>query len=274
MHMTAPVKELDTICSASSHGTPASGPVLPSPSQPKPRAARNTGGRKRRRKRGRPRSKAWSKTARYLRRHQPARLRRTEVLKLIRADQFATRTGRHLGAFVTVRWAETAQGETAINRRFSSLLNAARLWASRRGIEWTAIGVHENPPSTMPAFNTHLLCNIPIARLVTFGEWLRKQLGGSAGAVHIRPRSCPGFAADETLSYALKGTDYATVKHLRLISKRGWKHAQGIVPFRRCTVTRNLNPAAIAAWTDSTRFSDAIKNRVSAPIRAREGLAA
>jgi len=175
-------------------------------------------------------------------------LRRTEVLKLIRADQFATRTGRHLCTFVTVRWAETTLGEAAINRRFSAVLNASRIWASRRGIEWAAISVHENPPAASPAFNSHVLCSIPASQLAPFAAWLVKQLGGTNGAVHVRPRTLPGWDADETLSYCLKGTDFQTAKHFRLITKKGWKHDQGIVPFRRCTVTRNLSSAAIAAW--------------------------
>jgi len=169
------------------------------------------------------------------------------VQKLIRADQFATRTGRHPGTFITLRWAETALGEANINRRFSALLNAARIWASRRGIEWTALAVHENPPSEKPAFNTHVLCNIPGNLHLAFTEWLMKQLGGSAGAIDTRPRVCPG-KADETLSYMLKGTDYLTAQRFNLIRPQGWKYDQGIVPFRRCTVSRNIGTAAIAAW--------------------------
>jgi hypothetical protein len=246
------------------HGSPVGGPdPAPAPSpvliplcvrasaplpSPKPRPARPVG-RKHRRKLGRPRSKAWAKTARYLRSHQPKRLRRTEVLKLIQADQFATRTGRRLGTFITLRWHKTALGEAAINRRFSDLLNAARIWVSRRGIEWTALAVHENPPpSDKPTFNTHVLCNIPGTLHLAFTEWLVKQLGGSAGAIHIRPRVCPGWDADETLSYMLKGTDKATAMRFHLIRKRGWKYDQGIVPFRRCTVSHNIGTAAIAAW--------------------------
>ena len=132
------------------------------------------------------------------------------------------------------------------------MLNAARQWLSRRGIEWTAIAVHENPPSDKPAFNTHILCNIPSTLHMAFTEWLVKQLGGSAGAIHIRPRVCPGWEADETRSYMLKGCDYLTAKRFDLIRPQGWKFDQGIVPFRRCTVTRNINAAAIAAWKSGT----------------------
>lgn len=286
------IKVSPSICSAPCHGTPVGGPekgvadnnafrpatALPlpilSPSHttttsarasapldlllPKPRPARPVG-RKRRKKVGRRKSKAWAKTARYLRSHQPKRLRRTEVLKLIQADQFATLTGRHLGTFITIRWAETALGEVNINRRFTSLLNAARIWASRRGIEWAALAVHENPRSEKPAFNTHVLCNIPGNLHLAFTEWLVKQLGGSPVAVHVRPRMCPGWNADETLSYMLKGTDYATAKHFHLIRKQGWKFNQGEVPFRRCTVSRNIGTAAIAAWKAAGEFSDTIK---------------
>lgn len=180
-------------------------------------------------------------------------MRYTEVQKLFDADKLATRTRRHLGTFATIRWAETALGETPnINRRWTDLLNAARNWASRRGIEWAAIGVHENPPSQAPSFNSHLLCNIPGSLHLAFTEWLMKQLGGSPGAVHIRPRECPGWEADETLDYMCKGTDPQTARAFRLIKKQGWKRNQGVVPFRRCTVSQNINTAAIAAWKAGT----------------------
>jgi hypothetical protein len=217
---------------------------------PKPRPARPVG-HKRRKKRGRPKRKAYTLTSRYLRSHQPERLRRTEVHKLIRADLFATRTGRALITFITIRWALTAHGETNINKRWSDLLNAFRGWASRHGFEWAVIGVHENPPSQAPSFNSHLLASIPESLRVAATEWLVKQLGGSAGAVDIRPRVLPG-CADETLSYMLKGTDYLTAKRFNLIRPQGWKFDQGKVPFRRCTVSRNINAAAIAAWKSGT----------------------
>lgn len=215
-----------------------------------PRPARPVG-RKRRKKRGRPKRKARTLTSRYLRSHQPERLRRTEVQNLIRADLFATRTGRALITFITIRWALTALGEANINRRWSELLNAFRIWAKRRGFEWSAIGVHENPPSAEPSFNSHLLASIPADLREAAVEWLRKQLGGSDGAVDIRARVCPG-CADETLSYMLKGTDYLTAKRFNLIRPQGWKFDQGIVPFRRCTISQNINAHAIAAWKSGT----------------------
>ena len=249
-----------SICSAPCHGSPVSGgpdaapspaPVVQFPAK-KPKA-RKAAGRKHRRKRGRgrPKRKAQTLTSRYLRRHQPERLRRTEVQKLIRADLFATRTGRALITFITIRWALTAERETNINKRWSDLLNAFRGWASRHGIEWAAIGVHENPPSQAPSFNSHILASIPESLRVAATEWLVKQLGGSAGAVHSRPRVCQG-KADETVSYMCKGTDYLTAKRFNLIRKQGWKFNQGIVPFRRCTVSQNIGTAAIAAWKSGT----------------------
>jgi len=225
---------------------------------PKPRPARPVGHKRRKRGRGRPKRKAQTLTSRYLRRHQPERLRRTEVQKLIRADLFATRTGRALITFITIRWALTAQRETNINKRWSDLLNAFRIWASRHGFEWAAIGVHENPPSQAPSFNSHILASIPESLRVAATEWLMKQLGGSAGAVHSRPRVLPG-KADETVSYMCKATDFLTAKRFNLIRPQGWKFNQGIVPFRRCTVSRNIGTAAIAAWKKSGEFSGSIK---------------
>lgn len=203
------------------------------PFKGKSRAARNTASGKRPRKRGRKKSKAWSLTSRYLRSHCPKYLRRTEVVNLIQADQHAARIGKPLTAFGSIRWEHTAQGKTNINRRWSALLNAFRIWAGRNDFEWTAIGVHENPDDK---FNSHLLCNIPNGLLGAAEDWLVKQLGGSAGAVHLRPRVCPGWEADETLRYMLKGCDPQTARRYG-ISYRN----QGIVPFRRCTTTRNIN---------------------------------
>jgi hypothetical protein len=167
---------------------------------------------------------------------------------MFKADQFAARTGRALVTFITIRWALTAQGETPdINKRFSELLNAFRIWASRRGFEWAAIGVHENPPSQAPSFNSHILASIPESLRVDAEQWLVKQLGGSAGAVHSRPRVRAG-EADETLDYMCKAADPQTARAFRLIKKQGWKRNQGKVNFQRSTVSRNINAAAIAAW--------------------------
>lgn len=210
----------------------------------KPRPARPVGRKRRPRKLGRPKSKAHFSKARYLRSHQPKRLRRNEVLNLIQADAFAARIGQPLITFTTIRWAFTKMGEANINRRYSDLLNGARIWCARRGIPWTAIGVHENPPSKEPSFNSHLLSNIPTSLHGAFTSWLMKTLGGCSGAVHIRPRMCPGWDADETLSYMLKGTDKPTAMRFHLIRKQGWKFNQGIVPFRRCTTTRNIGAPA------------------------------
>lgn len=279
------IKTAYSICSEPRQGSPVSGgsdQVAPAPSPApiqfpapplKPHTARNAASRKRGKKRGRgrPKRKAQTLTSRYLRSHQPERLRRTEVQKLIQADLFATRTGRHLGTFISIRWAFTAQGEANINRRWAALLNAFRIWASRRRFEWAAIGVHENPPSTEPSFNSHLLANIPADLREAAVEWLMKQLGGSAGAIHIRPRVCPG-QVDETLSYMLKGTDYLTAKRFNLIRSQGWKFDQGKVPFRRFTTSRNINAASIAAWKAGTIKRGAGEFR-TALTRARKAAA-
>ncbi len=199
-------------------------------------------GRKRK-KRGRPKKKAWSRRNQFLRRHSQKYLRRTEVENLIQADFFATRIGRPLTAFVSIRWIHTEHGEANINKRWTALLNAMRIWASRHGIEWTAISVHENPPRTEPAFNTHLLANIPAALHEAFAEWLRKQLGRAPEAVDIRRRASTSWHLDKTLRYMLKGCDPQTARAFGIKYRN-----QGIVPFKRCTTTRNINARAREAW--------------------------
>jgi hypothetical protein len=205
-------------------------------------SASATKGRKRK-KRGRPKKRAWSLRSEFLRRHSPKYLRRTEVYNLMQADAFAMRIGRPLRTFVSIRWALTEEGETNIQRRWTALLNAMRIWASRHNIEWTAIGVHENPERAEPAFNTHLLNNIPAKLHGEFTEWLRKQLGGDPHAVDVRPRKTAGMNSDKTLLYMMKGCDPQTARRFNIRYKN-----QGVVPFRRCTTTRNINARAQQAW--------------------------
>ena len=198
---------------------------------------------KKKAKRGRPKKKAWSLRSQFLRRHSTKYLRRTEVENLIAADAFATRTGQPLVAFVSIRWAYTRDGEANICGRWATLLNSLRIWASRNGITWHAIGVHENPERLTPAFNSHLLANIPVHLHGALAEWLRKQLAGEPEAVDVRLRASTNWLKDNTLRYVLKGADPQTAH------RYGIRYSpQGIVPFRRCTTTRNINACAREAW--------------------------
>lgn len=197
----------------------------------------------RRRKRGRPKKKAWSTRIEFLRRHSPKYLRRTEVENLIQADFFATRTGRPLNTFISIRWIHTEHGEANINKRWTALLNAMRIWASRQGIEWAMIAVHENPERAEPAFNSHLLANIPTALYGAFAEWLKKRLGGAPEAVDIRRRTSTSWSKDNTLRYMLKGCDPQTARAFGIRYSN-----QGIVPFKRSATTQNINARAREEW--------------------------
>lgn len=158
--------------------------------------------------------------------------------------------------FITIRWALTADGEACINKRWSALLNAFRIWAGRQGIELAHIWVHERPPRDEPSFNTHLLANIPDTLRAAATEWLMKWLGGAAGAIDMQPRRCPGWnKPDDRVSYMCKGTDRATAIKFRLIRKHGWDFNQGIVPFKRSGTSRNINTKA--RW--AADFSDTVK---------------
>jgi hypothetical protein len=223
--------------------------ITPSPAQqPKPRPARNTASSKasrKCRKRGRPKKRNRCVTAQYQRRHNPHRLRRVEVVNLFAADRFASKTGRRLATFITIRWALTDRGEGDIRRRWTVLLNAFRIWASRQGVELAHIWVHENPPRDEPSFNTHLLANIPTDLREAAAAWLVKQLAGSAGAVDVQLRVAPGWnKPDDRVSYMAKGTDYATAVKFRLIRKHGWDFNQGFIPFQRSGSSRNINARA------------------------------
>lgn len=191
-------------------------------------------------------------------------LRRVEVANLFAADRFASKSGRRLTIFITIRWALTAHGEADINGRWKALLYALRQWATRQGFELAHIWVHENPPRDEPSFNTHLLCNIPADLRTVAAEWLVKQLGGSAGAIDLQPRRCPGWnKPDDRVSYMCKGTDKATAIKFRLIRKHGWDCHQGRIEFQRSGTSRNINAKARRAGEFCDQYARA-KDRLAA----------
>ena len=223
--------------------------MSPSPEQNRQSKSASAPKSRPRKKRGRPKSKAWSKRSEFLRRHQPKYLRRNQVDGLVAADNFATRIGHPLKAFISIRWIYSADGEAHINRRFSALLNALRIWCSRHGITWHAIAVHENPEKSSPALNTHILASIPAHLHVELTDWLRERVGGSPEAIDVRRRVSTNWNRDRTLRYILKGSDPQTARSYGIHYMN-----QGIVVFRRCTMTRNLNAKAREAWKLSGRI--------------------
>jgi hypothetical protein len=199
-------------------------------------------GKRKRRKRGRP-CKAWHLRPKYLRRFSEKRLRPQEVANLIDADRFATRTRRRLETFVTIRWAHTVMGEIHIHARWLKLLNAFRIWASRHGLELAHCWAHENPPRHEPAFNSHMLANIPPALRPVLASWLAAQIGARDGAIRIEPRTSADWRKpDARIAYMVKGTDWATARKHRLVSEKGWDFQQGVIPFKRCGTSANLSP--------------------------------
>ena len=200
------------------------------------------------RRRGRPRTHWTKSNSSYNRRWNRDRLRRVDVEKLKQADAFASRTRRRLETFVTVRWLETAEGEDNIQRRWAAFLNKFRNWMLRRGISLCYVYVHENPPHASPGFNSHLLANVPAHLRNQLIDALQEWFVGSQRAIDVQPRSVPGHTADERLAYMLKGTDKATAIAYRLMNRNGWDYDQGVVEFKRCGVSNNLNAAARTSW--------------------------
>lgn len=201
-----------------------------------------------RRRRGRPAIHWTQSNSRYNRRRNNKRLRRSDVEKLKAADAFASRTGQRLETFVTVRWLETTDGEENIQPRWGAFLTKFRNWMQRRGIPLSYVYVHENPPHASPGFNTHLLVNVPPALRRELESQLLDWFVGSRRAIDVRPRSQPGYVADDRLSYMLKGTDKYTAIKYRLINGNGWDFDQGVINFKRCGVSNNLNAAARTLW--------------------------
>jgi hypothetical protein len=168
------------------------------------------------------------------------------VANLIDADGYATRTGRRLSVFVTVRWGLTALGETDIGKRWTRALDGLRQWAARRGIEIAYVWTHENP--SPGAFNTHALVHSPLP-LGDIEAWLCAHLDAQSGAIYIRPRTRRGGDPQGSLLYMMKGTDMATAMRFGLIGQNGrWKARQGIVPFKRSGTSNNIGKVARARY--------------------------
>lgn len=201
-------------------------------------------------KRGRPKQ-YWAKRSIYLRRFCPHRLRPHEVANILDADRFADRTGKALKTFLTIRWALTLLGEINIQSRWQSILNSLRMWATRQGIDLAFIWTHENPPRDEPAFNTHCLLNIPTRLREDFAKWLSNHLAGEPNAVVVEARNPNGRHWQDRAKYICKGTDMATAWRHRLITPKGWDYDQGIILFRRCGLSHNINAAARAAIIES-----------------------
>jgi hypothetical protein len=150
---------------------------------------------------------------------------------------------------LTLRWALTADGEGDIARRWTRFLNALRIWAARRAINLAYLWVHENPPRDEPTFNTHCLLNVPASYRLEFHAMAERHFRAAGSAVHVQPRTCPGYVGPDRLAYMLKGCDKVSAWKFHLIDPvKGWDYAQGRVTCKRAGTSNNIGATARARY--------------------------
>ena len=189
----------------------------------------------------------------------------TAIETMLRADDQATRSGKPLDVFVTVRWAYSKHdGENPavmVNRFFS----AAQAFFKRLGGNITYISTLENPQRGDDAFHLHMLVYIPSGMNRAFKQWLEKYVGGEKRAVDIRPRIEQKCYHQQTrLNYMMKACHWLSAEPLgrnnKHINPSGlWDFKQGQMPpgLRRWRISADLQtkPPANASYR-SVPFTD------------------
>ena len=196
--------------------TPVSS-ILKAP--PKPRPARNYGGRSMRYR--------WAD-----------QLKPWQAHMLHEADAVASQLGLHLNAFLTVYYAATFAGSAAMPATFAKAVKRMGQWLRNNGVPAAYVYVHENPGDTKP--NSHFLVHVPPRLLPAFkaraGEWFDALDGG----VKVDPRNDTQRRAKglgTRLAYMCKGADDITA---RRYGGRRAKGGQGPVAFKRAGVAQCL----------------------------------
>ena len=183
---------------------------------------------------------------------------------MLRADDQATRSGKPLDVFVTVRWAYSKHdGENPavmVNRFFS----AAQAFFKRSGEHMTYVSTLENPPRGTDAFHVHMLVHIPSRMNLVFKQWLEEYVGGQERAVDVRPRIEQSFYHRQTrLNYMLKACGWQSAGRLgrnnKHINPSGlWDYTQGTMPsgLRRWRISADLQTKPPAGGNRHVPFTD------------------
>jgi hypothetical protein len=160
---------------------------------------------------------------------------------------YAGESGMTLKVFITIRWFDTIETEINIQSRFQRLMRGLQGLYRRRGSDIAYIATHENPYSGKrgPAFNTHILVNLPSGFsaknwFFTVRNYIERKLQATS------PRSVDIRAGNSVAAqYMLKGCAYGDAWRMGMLNDgRRWKHDQGHIHFPRITISQNINFAA------------------------------
>jgi hypothetical protein len=167
----------------------------------------------------------WQKRARYNRAKCAMRLKPSQVQNLTMADAFASRIGKRLNGFLTVKFSESGHPLD----EFRAGVKRLSLWHRRWGGElrwtyvWEAIG----------GFHVHALAHVPRRAWREFEQATVHAFAGHD--VMLKHRT----AGPSAMAYLCKGTDLPTHWKLRGHSRVTAK-AQGRVAWKRCGVSQNI----------------------------------
>ncbi len=177
----------------------------------------------------------WQKRARYNRAKCELRLKPSQIENIVTADAFASRIGRPLNGFLTIKFSESGHPLSEFRAGVKRLSQWHRRWGGelRWLYVWEAIG----------GFHVHALVHVPRRAWKDFEQATVHTFAGHD--VMLKHRA----AGPSAMAYLCKGTDLPT--HWRL---RGHSHikakAQGRVAWKRCGCSENLGPNA----RDRARF--------------------
>ena len=195
-------------------------PVSSLAAQPKPRTARNYGGR--------------SMRYRWLDDLKP-----WQVHMLHQADAVASALGLPLNTFATVNYHGTFPGGAAMASTFRLGVKRMCQWLRDNGTRAAYVYTHENPGDERP--NSHLLVHVPAHLRRAFkakaGAWFDALDGG----VKVDPRNDTQRRAKghgTRLAYMCKGADDLTC---RRYGGRRAKGGQGPITFKRAGVAQLLS---------------------------------
>ncbi len=203
---------------------------------------------------------SWQNCIRYNRSKCLERLKPVEIVNISSADAFASRIGRRLNAFATIKFSETCDPLSEF-RAGTKRLSA---WFTRWGGELLWVYVWEAKGGL------HVHAFLHVAR----GVWADIHAAiVSAFAGHdvdVRPR-LPGPSA---MAYFAKGTDWVTHWRLRGPSRIPFS-AQGVITWKRCGCSQSLGPKArrMAGFDDEKHPQKVTHNCVKTSTRQMDGSA-
>lgn len=204
----------------------------------------------------------------YTRRYQKA-LTPRDVWKLVKAEQLAKNLGKELDTFVTVHPKFMMDYPLDVGKWLSAFLNKLKIWCHREGFGYFAVWVRENYEGDRHE-HVHMLMNVPLSKLLSLKQAVRRWLPGDDRVVDVRParyRTNPfGRKINEAFEYSLKQMTPQAWRSLRNHGKpvrRETHHpitGRPVAPVlgKKCGVSRSLYKARKrqALWNRPIVFAD------------------